>query len=55
MYMTHSKHLDTYLNEKMRPDLEPENPVSARPRAEYILWAAGMCETEIGGRSNLIN
>lgn len=50
--MTHSKHLDTYLNEKIRPDLEPEIPVSAIARAEYILWAA---ETEIKGRSNLID
>lgn len=51
MYMTHSKHLDKFSNEKMRPDLEPEKPGDAKPRAAYILQAAGGVgqEQEEGG------
>ena len=37
--MTHRKHLDKYSNEKERPDLEPEKPANAKPRASYILSA----------------
>lgn len=39
--MTHRKHLDKYSNEKERPDLEPEKPANAKPRASYILSAVG--------------
>ena len=50
-HTTHRKPLEKYSNEKMRPDLEPQNPVNAEPRAEYILQAVP--EPERGGRSHV--